>query len=308
MTTLANKKRIGSSFGEGTGSSASRAGYLYILPALVILGITSVFPAIFSLVMSLFNWNWGLTRDFVGISNYIRYLTDPVFWQVLGQTFYFTAGAVSVEFIIGFGLALVITRIDAGTGVIRTLLMLPLMVSGIIVSLIWKIMLDPTLGVVNYFLKSVGLPTSVWFGNQTSAMPSIILVDTWWQTAFVFIVLSAGLRSLPREPFEAAEVDGASGFQAFRYLTLPMLKPVILTVLIFRTIDCLKVFAIIFGTTGGGPAQFTEAVQTLTYRTAFKFLQMSRAMTLMVIFSVIILVICLIYLRIGEGRQSQAET
>lgn len=308
MTTLASKKRISLSFSEGTGSSASRAGYLYILPALVILGITSVFPAIYSLVMSLFNWNWGLTRDFVGISNYLRYLTDPVFWQVLGQTFYFTAGAVSIEFIIGFGLALVINRIDVGTGVIRTLLMLPLMVSGIIVSLIWKIMLDPTLGIVNYFLKSVGLPTSVWFGNQASAMPSIILVDTWWQTAFVFIVLSAGLRSLPREPFEAAEVDGASGFQAFRYLTLPMLKPVILTVLIFRTIDCLKVFAIIFGTTGGGPAQFTEAVQTLTYRTAFKFLQMSRAMTLMVIFSVIILIICLIYLRIGEGRQEQAET
>jgi multiple sugar transport system permease protein len=277
------------------------------LPALVILGLTSVFPAIYSLVMSLFNWDWGLTRDFVGVSNYILYLTDPVFWQILGQTFYFTVGAVSVEFILGFTLALVINRLDVGTGVIRTLLMLPLMVSGIIVALIWKIMLDPTLGIVNYLLKSVGLPTSVWFGNQATAMPSIILVDTWWQTAFVFIVLSAGLRSLPREPFEAAEVDGASGFQAFRYLTLPMLKPVLLTVLIFRTIDCLKVFAIIFGTTGGGPAQYTEAIQTLTYRTAFRFLQMSRAMTLMIIFSVVILAICLIYLRIGEGRQGQDE-
>lgn len=298
---------MSSYLGEGTGASRSRSGYLYILPALVILGLTSVFPAIYSLVMSLFNWDWGLTRDFVGVSNYILYLTDPVFWQILGQTFYFTVGAVSVEFILGFTLALVINRLDVGTGVIRTLLMLPLMVSGIIVALIWKIMLDPTLGIVNYLLKSVGLPTSVWFGNQATAMPSIILVDTWWQTAFVFIVLSAGLRSLPREPFEAAEVDGASGFQAFRYLTLPMLKPVLLTVLIFRTIDCLKVFAIIFGTTGGGPVQYTEAIQTLTYRTAFRFLQMSRAMTLMIIFSVIILAICLIYLRIGEGRQGQDE-
>lgn len=307
MASMASRNRIGSSFGEGVGGAKSRSGYLYITPALIILGITSVFPALFSLVMSFFNWDWGLTRDFVGVSNYLHYLSEPVFWQVLGQTFYFTAGAVFVEFIIGFALALVINRIDFGTGVIRTLLMLPLMVSGIIVSLIWKIMLDPTLGIVNYLLKSVGLPTSVWFGNQASAMPSIILVDTWWQTAFVFIVLSAGLRSLPREPFEAAEVDGASGLQAFRFLTLPMLKPVLLTVLIFRTIDCLKVFAIIFGTTGGGPAQYTEAIQTLTYRTAFKFLQMSRAMTLMVIFSVVILLICMIYLRIGEGRQEAEQ-
>jgi len=133
-------------------------------------------------------------------------------------------------------------------------------------------------------------------------MPSIIMVDTWWQTAFVFIVLSAGLRSLPLEPYEAAEVDGASSLQSFRYLTLPMLKPVLLTVLIFRTIDCLKVFAIIFGTTGGGPAQITESVQTLAYRTAFKFLFLSRSMTLMVIFSFVILAFCLIYLRFGESN------
>jgi multiple sugar transport system permease protein len=145
---------------------------------------------------------------------------------------------------------------------------------------------------------------SAWFGNASSAMPSIIMVDTWWQTAFVFIVLSAGLRSLPKEPFEAAEVDGATSLQAFRYLTLPMLKNIIITVLIFRTIDCLKVFALIFGTTGGGPGQITESVQTLAYRTAFKFLFLSRSMTLMVIFSFVILAFCLIYLRIGERQSS----
>jgi multiple sugar transport system permease protein len=179
------------------------------------------------------------------------------------------------------------------------------MVSGIIVALMWKILLDPTLGIVNYFLRLLSLPTSAWFGAGTSAMPSIIMVDTWWQTAFVFIVISAGLRSLPTEPFEAAQVDGASSLQSFRFLTLPMLRPVLLTVLIFRTIDCLKVFAIIFGTTGGGPAQLTESVQTLAYRTAFKFLFLSRAMTLMVIFSFIILALCTIYLRIGERETNE---
>lgn len=278
------------------------AGYLYIGPALIILGLTSVYPVFYSLVMSLFNWDWGLKSDFVWFQNYLMYLKDPVFWQVLGHTFYFTVGAVSVEIILGLAFAVIVNRLGFGMGIIRTLLMLPLMVSGIIVALMWKILLDPTLGIVNYILRLLGLPTSAFFGAPSSAMPSIIMVDTWWQTAFVFIVLSAGLRSLPHEPYEAAEVDGASSLQSFRYLTLPMLKPVLLTVLIFRTIDCLKVFAIIFGTTGGGPAQITESVQTLAYRTAFKFLFLSRSMTLMVIFSFIILAFCLIYLRFGESE------
>ncbi|NMC11768.1 MAG: sugar ABC transporter permease [Chloroflexi bacterium] len=278
------------------------AGYLYIAPALIILGLTSVYPVIYSLVMSLFNWDWGLKLDFIWFENYVMYLKDPVFWQVLGHTFYFTVGAVSVEILLGMALAIIVNRLSFGMGIIRTLLMLPLMVSGIIVALMWKILLDPTLGIVNYLLRLLGLPSSAFFGAPSSAMPSIIMVDTWWQTAFVFIVLSAGLRSLPREPYEAAEVDGANSLQSFRYLTLPMLKPVLLTVLIFRTIDCLKVFAIIFGTTGGGPAQITESVQTLAYRTAFKFLFLSRSMTLMVIFSFVILAFCLIYLRFGESE------
>ncbi|MEN6299930.1 MAG: sugar ABC transporter permease [Anaerolineaceae bacterium] len=278
------------------------SGYLYIGPALLILGFTSIYPVIYSMVMSLFDWNWGLQLDFVWFDNYIMYLKDPVFWQTLGHTVYFTVGAVSIEMILGLALAVIVNRLGFGMGIIRTLLMLPLMVSGIIVALMWKILLDPTLGIVNYILRLIGLPQSAFFGAPSTAMPSIIMVDTWWQTAFVFIVLTAGLRSLPREPYEAAEVDGASSLQSFRYLTLPMLKPVILTVLIFRTIDCLKVFAIIFGTTGGGPAQITESVQTLAYRTAFKFLFLSRSMTLMVIFSFIILAFCLIYLRIGESE------
>lgn len=274
--------------------------YLYIGPALLILAVTSIYPVVYSVVMSFFDWEWGGEVSFIWFGNYLRYLSDRSFWQVVWQTFYFTIGAVSVELVLGMALAIIVNRLKFGVGIVRTLLMVPLMVSGIIVALMWKILLDPTLGIVNYMLRLMHLPTSVWFGAPGSAMPSIILVDTWWQTAFVFIVLSAGLRSLPREPFEAAEVDGATSWQSFRYLTLPMLKPVLLTVLIFRTIDCLKVFAIIFGTTGGGPNMITESVQTLAYRTAFKFLKLSRSMTLMVIFSIIILALLLVYMRVGE--------
>ncbi|MEI7744303.1 MAG: ABC transporter permease subunit, partial [Chloroflexota bacterium] len=124
-----------------------------------------------------------------------------------------------------------------------------------------------------------------------------------WQTAFVFIVLSAGLQALPIEPFEAAEVDGASALARFRYLTLPLLKPTILVVLMFRTVDCLKVFAIIFGTTGGGPMTTTESVQVLAYRMAFKQLNMSVSMTMMVIFSVFALLVLLVFQRLLPSEE-----
>jgi multiple sugar transport system permease protein len=276
----------------------------WILPAFVLLALSSAYPTVYSVFMSFFNWNWGSRFHFVGLENYVHYLTDPTFWIALAQTFEFTIAAVSVEFLLGLSIAVVVNSLDRGQDFVRTILMLPLMVAGIIVSLIWKILLDPTLGIVNYALSILGIAGPSWFGAASTAMPSIVLVDSWWQTAFVFIILAATLRSLPREPYEAAEVDGASALRTFFSITLPMIKPTIFTILIFRTIDCLKVFALIFGTTGGGPNMATESVQTLAYRTAFKFLMLSRSMTIMVVFSVIILAICLIYLRVGEGRKA----
>jgi multiple sugar transport system permease protein len=275
----------------------NKEGWFYIFPAILALGLTSIIPIVYSVFMSLFNWDWGSRMDFVGLQNYVHYLTDPSFWQVIWQTCYFTGGAVIIEVLLGFFIAFVIHNLTKGQGIYRSILMIPLMFSGIIVALISKVLLDPTLGIVNYLLSVINLPVSVWFGDTSSAMVSIILVDTWWRTPFVFIIISAALQSLPIEPYEAADVDGANGLQKFLYLTLPMLNPVLLTVIIFRIIDCLKVFEIIYGTTGGGPNQVTESIQTLAYRTAFKFQQMSRSMTLMVIFSIVILLITIIYLK-----------
>jgi multiple sugar transport system permease protein len=159
-------------------------------------------------------------------------------------------------------------------------------------------MLDPTLGIVSFMLQSLGLPRLGFLGDPGMAMGTIVGIDAWWQTAFVFIVLSAGLQSLDIEPFEAAEVDGASAWQRFRYLTLPLLRPTILVVLMFRSVDCLKVFSIIFGTTGGGPLTTTESVQVFAYRLAFKQLEMSVSMTTMVVFSVIAVLVLLAYQRL----------
>ncbi|UCH25703.1 MAG: sugar ABC transporter permease [Trueperaceae bacterium] len=273
-------------------------GYLFLAPALLVLGVTSLYPVVYSVALSLFDWNWGTRMNFVGLRNYSDLIGGGEFWQVLGQTFYFSIGAVAIELSLGLALAVVVNQLGFGAGLIRTLLLTPLMVSGIVVSLMWKVMLDPMLGIVNFLLREVGLPTSAFFGTQATAMPTIIGVDAWWQTAFVFIIVLAGLQSLPAEPMEAAKVDGANAWQTFRHVTLPMLRPVLFTVLIFRTIDTLKVFDIIFGTTGGGPQLATEVMQTLAYRKAFSFLQMSEAMTVMVVFSIVIVLLSVLYLRL----------
>lgn len=277
-----------------------------IAPALLLLAAGTLYPVIYAGYLSLLQWNWGSEAKFVGLRNFVRILSGNGFPKALFNTFYFAVFAVVIETLLGLGLALAINRIRTGAGLIRTLMILPLMVSGIAVSLIWKVMLDPTLGIVNYLLSLVGIVGPAWLGTVPTAMPSIIMIDTWWQTAFTFIILSSALKSLPTEPFEAARLEGATPFQTFRHVTLPMLKPVLITVIIFRTIDTLKVFDIIFGTTGGGPLRATESVQTLAYQTAFKSYKFGESAAIAVVFSLIILTLCIIYLMIDTGDGEKA--
>lgn len=277
-----------------------------IAPALLLLAAGTLYPVIYAGYLSLLQWNWGSEAKFVGLRNFVRILSGSGFPKALFNTFYFAVFAVVIETLLGLGLALAINRIRFGAGLIRTLMILPLMVSGIAVSLIWKVMLDPTLGIVNYLLSLVGIPGPAWLGTVPTAMPSIIMIDTWWQTAFTFIILSSALKSLPAEPFEAARLEGATPFQTFRYVTLPMLKPVLITVIIFRTIDTLKVFDIIFGTTGGGPLRATESVQMLAYQTAFKSYRFGESAAIAVVFSLIILTLCILYLMIDTDDGEKA--
>lgn len=276
-----------------------------IAPALLLLAAGTLYPIVYSTYLSLLQWDWGSEAKFVGLRNFARILSGSSFPRALFNTFYFAVSAVVIETALGLALALVINRITIGANVIRTLLILPLMVSGIAVSLIWKVMLDPTLGIVNYLLSLVGIAGPAWLGTVPTAMPSIIMIDTWWQTAFTFIIISSALKSLPAEPFEAARLEGATPLQTFRHVTLPMLKPVLITVVIFRTIDTLKVFDIIFGTTGGGPLRATESVQTLAYQTAFKSYKFGESAAIAVVFSAIILTLCMVYLMLDtdEGER-----
>lgn len=274
-------------------SLSEASAFCFILPCLLVLALTSLYPVGFAFAMSLTNWNWGNQMDFVGLSNYAGLLSDPEFWTVMRNTVVFAVAATSVEVALGFYLAVQVDKLAIPTDLIRAVLMLPLMVSGIVVALMSKVMFDPFLGIINHLIGLFGFGPSAFYGAAGTAMPSIVGVDVWWQTAFVFIIMLAGLRGLPNDPVEAARVEGASEFTIFWKIRFPMLRALLITVVIIRAIDTLKVFDIVFGTTGGGPGIATEVVQTFVYRTAYSYQQIGKAMATMILFSLLILAISL---------------
>lgn len=274
-------------------------GYYFILPSVIILGFTSVYPALYSFILSFYNWNWGNQQDFVGLSNYFFLLGDREFWIVIKNTFFFALCACSIEVTLGILIAIYVDRIKVGAGIIRSLLLIPLMISGIVVSLMSKMMLNKLFGVIPYLMKQIGFSPS-FYGTKDTAMWTLIGVDTWWQTAFVFIIILAGLQSIPKEPIEAARIDGVSEWGIIKHIRLPMIRSLIFLVIIFRSIDTLKIFDLVWGATGGGPGLSTEVVQTYAYRTAYGFLQMSKAMTIIVIFSVVVAILTVFYNRMDR--------
>ena len=273
--------------------------YFFLLPCILILAFTSIYPIFYSLYYSFFNWRWGNEKDFVGISNYIFLLTDKDFWIIIKNTFVFAFFACLIEIVLGVLLAIYIDRIKYGSTIIRTLLLIPLMISGISVTMLFKVILDNMFGIIPYFLSFIGIKSN-FFGSYDAALPTIIGLDVWWQTSFVFIIILAGFQSIPSEPIEAAKMDGATEWEVTRYIRLPMIRSLLFLVLIFRSIDTLKVFDIIWGTTGGGPGLATEALQTYAYRVAYSFLEMSKSMTVMVLFSVVVIFLTVIYSKLNK--------
>ena len=217
--------------------------YFFLLPSILILAFTSIYPICYSIYYSFFNWRWGDEKDFIGLSNYFNLLTDKEFWIIIKNTFVFAFFACLIEITIGVLLAIYIDRIKYGSTIIRTLLLIPLMISGISVTMLFKVILDNMFGIIPYFLSFIGIKSN-FFGSYDAAMPTIIGLDVWWQTSFVFIIILAGLKSIPNEPIEAAKMDGASEWEITRYIRLPMIRSLLFLVLIFRSIDTLSLIHI----------------------------------------------------------------
>jgi multiple sugar transport system permease protein len=267
-----------------------------MFPTVLVLTMVIIIPLAYSFYISFHKYflQFGIGK-WVYLQNYIHAFCNVEFLISMKNTFVLTFSVVSIEFVLALGLALILNREDLKFrhGYI-IILMIPVMVPPIAVGLIWRLLLHPDLGIVNYLLGFIGIPKLGWLGDPQLAMATVIAVDVWHETALILIVLLAGLTSLDRTPFEAAKVDGASPIQTFFNITLPMLSPVILVALLIRMIAAIKTYDLIYILTRGGPGFRTETMSYYVYKMAFRKLSMGDASAMSFILLIIILFFCLI--------------
>jgi len=270
-------------------------GYLYLIPALLIAAVIILYPLLYGAYTSLFQWNWtaGMqNKAFVGLQNYFQLFSDDYFWNAIKNTLLFTVISMTAELILGLAIALMLNSITKGSLVLRTVMMFPLMISDIVAALMWKMLLDPSSGVVNQMLQMLHLGTPNWLGDSRLVVPALAIVDTWWQTGNIVIILLAGLQSLPSEPIEMAEVDGANGVLVLHYLIWPQLIPFVKTAVIFRLIDLMRVFALSWAITGGGPVRASEVAQLYIYKVGMgKYLDIGYSFSLAFTFAIFVFLV-----------------
>jgi multiple sugar transport system permease protein len=257
---------------------------LFPLPAIIFVAVLMIFPVLYTLFLSLTNWNLtsGAPLSFVGFKSYARVLAEPRFLHAVARTFLFTFFAVALEGILGVAIALILNRAFVGKSVAKLLLLLPLVATPVAIGIVFNLFYDPTIGLANFMLKSVGLPQGLWISSAATVIPSLIIVDVWQWTPMITLIVLAGLAGLSNEPFEAAHVDGASEWQILRYVTIPMVMPVILTAVILRLIDALKTFDIIFAMTGGGPGYASETLNIMGFKYSFEYFRMGQSSVILV--------------------------
>ena len=279
-----------------------------LAPALALFALVALVPVGELVAMSLARIDWVQGRaqwHFAGLDQYVRVWRDTLFRAGAVNTVVFAVSAVIVQLVLGFALALMTTRIARGRVFYRTVFILPILVPGIVIGAIWKLMYNFDFGVLNQLLGFVGLPAVDWLGNGATALPSVIAVDVWHWTPFVFLLMLAGLESLPQDVYEAARVDGASFMQELRYVTLPLMAPTIAVTLVFRVLVGVKVFDEIYLLTGGGPGTATEVVSYTIFRRFFTEGQMGygAAMSVVVLFA---LALAFILARAATQRRGAA--
>jgi multiple sugar transport system permease protein len=264
---------------------------LFPLPAIIFIALLMVFPILYTLYLSFTNWNLtsGMPAEFVGWRSYLRVLAEPRFLHALGRTFTFTIFAVAIEGFLGVTIAVILNRAFFGKSVAKLLLLLPLVATPVAVGIVFNLFYDPTIGLLNFALNSLGLPQGRWVSSEKTVMMSLILVDVWQWTPMITLIVLAGLAGLSEEPTEAARVDGASEWQILRYVTIPMVMPVILTAMILRLIDALKTFDIIFAMTGGGPGYASETLNIMGFKYSFEYFRMGQASVILVVLFLVVL-------------------
>lgn len=268
---------------------------LFVMPAALFVAAVTLYPICYVLYLSLHRRS--LIADisrFVGLENFNRLWIDERFWNALFNTVYFTGVSVAIELVLGLAIATLLHRTFKGKGLMRAIILIPWAIPTVVAAKMWEWMYNADFGVFNYLL---GIQVN-WLGSPTWALNAAIFLDVWKTTPFVALLLLAGLHTIPRDLYQAARIDGASGWLVFRRITLPLLRPLILVVLIFRTIDAFRVFDTIYVLTGGGPANSTESLSIYAYKVLFQTLQFGYGSTIAVTVFLIVGLITVFYVRL----------
>jgi multiple sugar transport system permease protein len=287
----------------------ARGGRGFLLPGLLFLFAIDLVPLVYSAWLSLYDW-WLLrprSIRFIGLGNYLQLATDPELRRAVVVTGLFTTGSVALEFLVGLGLALLFSQPFRFLRPLRVVLLLPLFVVPVVGATMWRVIFHPDMGPLNYYLNLIGLGRPPWLGDPTLALVSIMLVDAWRTIPFMFLVMYAGIEVLPAELFEAAAVDGANRWQAFRHVTVPLLAYIMLVAVLIRGMDAFRELDIIYVLTGGGPGTATQTIQMLSYR-VFGLGHMGLANALGIITLGLVAVLCYLLMRaiLRPGRSGGA--
>ena len=283
--------------------------YLLLAPALVLLA-GMIYPFGLGLYYSFTSYwlQYPNRFRFVWFDNYVDLMSEPLFVRALEFTLGFTLVAVVVQVGLGLAVALFLHGRIPGRSVIRALMLLPLMIPPVITALMWKIMMASTnAGILNHLLSFLGVDPVNWFGSTQGAVASVLIIDTWGNLPFVALILLGGLQALPSEPYEAARVDGAGPVAILRYVTLPLLSPFIVLVVLFRTMDSLRIFDVIYATTQGGPNDATTNLHIMAYQYAFQWYQMGKGMAQAIVLLLLVVIVSYLLMRLWN-RASESTS
>lgn len=292
----------------GPGQRTAATPYWFTIPALILLACVIFVPLVYAVRMGF--TSWSLIRFDnpvpVGTDNYLRLLNDTRFWAALGRSLVFTVSVVGAQLILGFMAALLLSSLRLGRSLVSALVIIPMMIPSVVASVMWLLMLEPQFGLANSLMRVAGLAGQTpWLASVDTAMWSIVAVELWRGLPFVALIVTAGIVSLPGEPFEAAKVDGATAWHRLRFLTLPMLRNLLALVVALRVMDALKTFDTFYLLTKGGPGNATEIASIYLYRTSFESFQLGYAS---VVAQGLLLVILLASLSVivAQGRRGPA--
>jgi multiple sugar transport system permease protein len=272
--------------------------YVLTLPALLVcVGILIPFFTAVYYSLQRYNLKMPHMKGFIWFDNYVSIFTDPSFWNTIRVSLTYTFFTIIIELLLGLGIALLLAKRNWLNNILGVLLVLPLMIAPALASLIWRLLINPNFGIVNYLLSFIGIDDFTWASHPDTVLFTLIMVDVWVFTPFIMILLLAGLRSLPRQPFEAAELDGVPEYYKFFRITLPMLFPFILTASLFRLLESIQQFDIIYALSQGGPGESSMVFQVSAYLQTFQYTNIGKAAAMMVVLWAICYFLCHVFVK-----------